>query len=119
VTANGVSWNKQLDPGASANFGFCAQRPPSSPPSSGTGNVDAGLTIQSDWGNGYCADVKVKNLGDAAVQWEVSLEIEGHANNVWNAVYSQNGAILSANGVDWNSWIPAGGETSFGFCASR
>ena len=119
VTANGVSWNKQLAPGASATFGFCAERPPSSPSSSGAGNIAASLTIQSDWGSGYCANVNVKNLNDTAVQWEISLEIEGHVNNARNALYSQNGAILTAKGVDWNSWVAAGSATSFGFCAAR
>jgi endoglucanase len=119
VTATGLAWNKVLAPGASAGFGFCADRPATPPTAPAPGNVTAVLTIQSDWGAGYCADVSVKNTGSAAVAWEVSLAIEGQVNNLWNAVHTQTGSTLKAQGVDWNRWVPAGGTVSFGFCAAR
>lgn len=151
VTATGVDWNRILNPGASASFGFCADHPvvvPEPACSDGIdndgdgvadfpadagcesasdtdetnpapGGVTATLITTSDWGAGYCANVDVRNTGSTAVQWQVSLAIQGQVSSLWNALYSQNGATLTAQGVDWNRQVPAGGTVQFGFCASR
>ncbi|MGZ8218613.1 cellulase family glycosylhydrolase [Methylomagnum sp.] len=152
VAATGLGWNGTLAPGASAQFGFCADRPepkaacadgldndgdgradyPADPGCASAADTDeadpadpvpGGLvtvkTIQSDWGAGYCADVTVKNPGEAAVVWQVSLNVEGRINNLWNAAHSQSGATLTAKGLDWNRSVPAGGSVGFGFCAVR
>jgi endoglucanase len=151
VTASGLDWNKILNPGAYASFGFCADRvvvaaknacedgidndkdglvdyPKDSGCTSLTDNdetnpapsaVTATLTTTSDWGTGYCANVDVKNTGSAAVLWQVSPTIQGMVYNLWNAIYTQNGSILNATGVDWNKSVSAGGTVQFGFCANR
>lgn len=149
VTASGLSWNSTLAPGATAQFGFCADRPkpkpacadgldndhdgridyPADPGCASATDTDeadpvaGGLTtamaVQSDWGSGYCADVAVKNAGSAPVVWQVSVNIAGRVNNLWNASYTQAGPALTAKGLDWNRSVPAGGEVRFGFCATR
>ena len=149
VVASGASWNARLAPGATASFGFCADRPkpqpacadgrdndndgridyPADPGCASAADTDetnpaaTGLqttkTIRSDWGSGYCADVEVRNPGTQAVVWQVSLNIAGRIDNLWNAVYTQSGATLTARGLDWNRLAPAGGAVRFGFCATR
>lgn len=149
VDAAGAEWNKILAAGASAQFGFCANRPapktacgdgidndgdgradyPADPGCAGPddtdeadpapGSVQAVLRVDSDWGSGYCATVEVRNSGGSAQIWQVSLDIEGQVTGLWNAVYAQAGSRLDAHGVDWNQSVPAGGAQQFGFCASR
>jgi hypothetical protein len=149
VTATGENWNKVLSPGASASFGFCAERPQPKPICSDgidndndgkvdypadtgctsatdsdetdaqPGSLQTQLSITGDWGSGYCANVTVKNTGAGAQIWQVDIAIEGKVNALWNAVYSQNGATLSASGMNWNKSVAAGQSQEFGFCATR
>lgn len=150
VRVTGADWNKILASGASANFGFCAQRPvqvpkaacadgldndgdglsdyPADPgctasddneEANGAAGLESVLKIDSDWQSGYCATVTVKNTGATAQIWDVNLTVEGRVNNLWNAIYSQTGGTLNAKGYDWNKSVPAGGNVSFGFCATR
>lgn len=149
VSVTGESWNQVLSPGASANFGFCAERQQPKPACSDgidndndgktdypadpgcasatennetdsqPGSLQTQLTITGDWGSGYCANVVVKNTGPNAQNWQANITIEGRVNSLWNATYSQNGANLSASGLDWNKSVAAGRSQEFGFCATR
>ncbi|QSA96502.1 cellulose binding domain-containing protein [Methylococcus sp. EFPC2] len=149
VEAQGAEWNTTLAAGATANFGFCAERTSVTPVCSDgldndgdgladypddsgcnsptdtdetdpiPGSVSAALSIDSDWGSGYCATVDVRNSGPTSELWRISLAIEGQVDNLWNAVYTQAGPTLNAAGADWNKSLPAGGSTQFGYCAQR
>ncbi|MCC6136706.1 MAG: cellulase family glycosylhydrolase [Gammaproteobacteria bacterium] len=149
VTASGAGWNDILAPGATARFGFCADRPkPQAACSDGLdndgdgridypadrgcnsatdsdetdparGGVTASLSLRSDWGSGYCADVAVSNPTAQPVEWQVNLTVDGRIDNLWNAVYTQTGTTLTARGLDWNRLAPANGKVQFGFCAQR
>lgn len=173
VTAEGASWNNIVNPGQSAEFGFCAERgtqptpspeptpvptpiptpeptpPPSFACSDGVDNDGDGLTdfpsdpgcaseidndefdepsdedvvaevtINDDWGEGYCAQVDVVNTTSSSVDWTVSFAIEGTVSNMWNANYEQEADIVTAEGVSWNNTVRPGGAVNFGFCAIR
>ncbi|MDD2761019.1 MAG: cellulose binding domain-containing protein [Methylomonas sp.] len=149
VTASGAEWNKELSPGESASFGFCADRSvaavicndqidndgdgladyPADPGCSSAedddetdaapGQIQHSLHVDSDWGSGYCATVAVSNQGASSQQWAVDLNIEGRVDNMWNGVYSQSGSSLQVQGEAWNAALAGGASTSFGFCASR
>jgi hypothetical protein len=149
VNASGVDWNRILASGATADFGFCANRPVPKPacgdgkdndgdgkadypadPGCGSaddqdetdpapGSIQTVLTVDSDWKSGYCAHVDVRNTGGTAQIWQVSLAIEGQVTSLWNGVYSQAGTLLTVKGAAWNKSVPAGGSTQFGFCAKR
>jgi len=121
IQAQGLSWNQTAAPKSSVEFGFCADRPATPAPvtNPGTGQIQTTLSIQSDWGAGYCADVAVKNTGTTAQIWQVTLPISGTVNKFWNAKLTQQGSSISASGVSWNQSVPAKGSVSFGFCASR
>ncbi len=86
------------------------------PPEDGL-NTD--VSIYDDWGNGYCADVKVTNNLDSASDWTVSITIDGSVTDIWNATYTQNGDEVTAQGESWNNVVGAGQSVDFGFCAQR
>lgn len=77
------------------------------------------VTKTNDWGGGYCANVDVRNGGNAPLTWRISVPIEGRAYTAWNATWSQQGTALSASGVSWNATLSPGATAQFGFCANR
>jgi endoglucanase len=124
LIASGLSWNNTVASGASVTFGFCATRPASTTvkaPATASSGVASVTSISSDWGAGYCATVNVTNGGNTATQsWQVTQQVEGTINNLWNAVYTQSGSTLTAGSISGqNNVISAGGTTQFGFCATR
>jgi endoglucanase len=126
VSAEGLDWNRLVAAGGDVSFGFCAERAASAAPSPMSGTspastpaIVARVTVNSDWGAGYCAGVQVGNEGGNEAAWRVSVPIAGTVTQAWNAQWSQSANTLSAQGLDWNRLVPARGTTSFGFCASR
>ena len=78
------------------------------------------MTIASDWGTGYCADVQVENPTAAEVTWEVVLAFDGTINSIWNAeVTDLGGGDYSFVGVSWNATLAPAGTAAFGLCAQR
>lgn len=82
-------------------------------------DVFAEVTINDDWGAGYCAQVDVINETSSSVDWTVSFSIEGTIRNLWSAEYEQDDNIVTAEGVSWNNTVQPGGTVNFGFCAIR
>ena len=88
----------------------------------GTGDDDllVQVTPQNDWGTGYCSNVTITNNSDEAIDWQVTLDVEGAIYDFWNVVWSQSGNTVTAEGVDWNNILQPGESThSIGFCANR
>ncbi|WP_347331752.1 glycosyl hydrolase [Marinimicrobium locisalis] len=83
---------------------------------SGAHNTSATLSIQSDWGSGYCASVTVSNNGSAAVSaWELTMDPkQSQISNLWNGNF--NGETVTPMG--YNREIRASGSVNFGFCAN-
>jgi hypothetical protein len=81
-------------------------------------NVD--FKKDSEWDTGYCASVKVTNLGDDALTWKFKLAVDGQINQIWNAstIPIPDSDELFFVGVDWNAEIGPGASTDFGFCAA-
>lgn len=106
------------DPGCSSATDDDETDPVKPPPPGG--DVVAELSVQSDWGSGYCADVLIRNPGSVDVDWVVTFPIEGSAYNVWNAIGTEQGGKLTLTGLSWNNIVPAGATLeSIGFCANR
>jgi expansin (peptidoglycan-binding protein) len=92
--------------------------------SSGSGSATplpatTSVSVNSDWGQGYCDDVSVTNPNTTPLNWTVSLTIVGTMYTFWNANLSQAGSSITGTGVTWNQTLAAGGVTQFGFCANR
>ncbi len=54
-----------------------------------------------------------------AVDWATQFEIEGTVSSLWNASYSQQGNVVSVEGLSWNNTISPNQSISIGFCATR
>jgi hypothetical protein len=94
----------------------------------GGGAEDAGvpppqLEVQqattTDWGTGYCAEVKVTNPGADVVDWWIEIAVEGTLTDVWNAVAEPAGTTTRFSGAAYNDLLDPGATTSFGYCATR
>ena len=69
-------------------------------------------------GNGFGADVTINNLGTTAINgWTLEFTFPGNQqiSNGWIAVWSQQGANVTATNESWSALIPAGGSLTIGF----
>ncbi|OJT23181.1 hypothetical protein BO221_20120 [Archangium sp. Cb G35] len=87
------------------------------PPTSG--NAQVSVSVQDDWGNGYCHNVRVTNSGSAPLVWNVTIDIEGRFNHAWSSVFTHSGSQTTFSGLSWNDELAPGESTSFGYCATR
>lgn len=94
----------------------------------GNSGLPVVLTKTSDWGSGYCANVKVTNNTASPVDWNVNFSLAslggGTIYTFWNAVYTQSGNNITnvhANpAYPWNKALKPGESThDVGFCANR
>jgi hypothetical protein len=82
--------------------------------------VSGTLTFQSDWTQGYCANVAISNTGTAATTtWQVVIQLnQSSITSFWSATSAQSGTVLTVTPLAWNAAIAAGASTTFGFCAN-
>lgn len=138
------SWLEPLDASRSSNdIGFCATKTGSSPypqdiQLSGSTQADDDdsetppiepidrllpntTQITSDWGNGYCANVTVRNDQSSDVtDWRTQLQLgSDRITQNWNIRLNTNSGSITATPVDWARTISAGGSFQFGYCAAR
>jgi cellulase/cellobiase CelA1 len=78
--------------------------------------------LPNDWGNGFTADVTIKNNGATAINgWTLTWTFAGNQTitNLWNGTYTQSGAAVSVTNASFNATIGAnGGTVNFGFNAN-
>jgi hypothetical protein len=74
-------------------------------------------TISSDWGAGFCENVKLYSDAQTPSPWEVSLDIAGDVYTVWNAKMD-NGSFSNKPTDAWN-YVSQSSPARFGFCAYR
>jgi len=83
------------------------------------GAIETAISVTSDWGSGYCANVAITNRGNTPIDWSTQFEVDGTISSLWNAAYTQNGNLVAVEGLDWNNMIGANQTTTIGFCATR
>jgi len=93
--------------------------PPPAPAPPPSPDVDLSLAVTSDWGSGYCSQVTLTTASTAPVDWSVTFPIDGTVRELWSATWSQSGAEVTAQGLDWNDTVASGAPARFGFCAER
>ncbi len=76
-------------------------------------------TITSDWGTGYCSAVVLTTASTTPIDWRVSFAIDGRVRELWSALWSQSGSMVSAEGLSWNNTVVRGTPVQFGYCANR
>lgn len=82
--------------------------------------VDVTVSLSSDWGAGYCADVFLRNTSGSAVSsWTVVVELnQSQLSNLWNGTHSVSGSRMTVRPLSWNTQIAPGASVNFGYCAS-
>jgi beta-glucosidase len=83
---------------------------------------EADAAVQSQWGTGYVVQATVANPGSSPLTgWQVTFTLpQDHVIvGQWNAVVTVDGRTATARPASHNTTIGPGGETSFGFQASR
>ncbi|MFL6122698.1 protein kinase domain-containing protein [Actinophytocola sp.] len=114
--------------------GAAAAAPPSSTttaaPSTSQRPIVAGGTcvasydVVNSWPGGYQVSVTVRNDGDTTLEgWAVRWRLPaGHGiRDLWNGRLTEDGAggtDVTVSDADWNTTVPAGGQTTFGFNAT-
>lgn len=84
-----------------------------------TDRLKVETTITSDWGTGYCADLKVTNNNSIPVNWNVKFNVDGNINSSSGPVLTQAGRVVTAKGPSGSTLLPAFGSTTGNFCATR
>lgn len=88
-------------------------------PTGSAGSATATTVITTNWGTGYCADVKVTTTSPTPIKWQVQVTAtKGTVSSVWEADYSlsANKKTITATGKPWNNSVKAGETKIFGFC---
>ncbi|GAA4868843.1 cellulase family glycosylhydrolase [Kitasatospora terrestris] len=91
---------------------------------SGAGAASAATTActvdyaVNDWGSGFTANVKINNLGTAAINgWTLTYGYTGNqtlSGTGWNGTWSQSGKNVTVVNAAYNGTIAAGGSVSAG-----
>jgi cellulase/cellobiase CelA1 len=84
------------------------------------GSMSAEITFQSQWQDGYCADMTIKNEDEEQTsRWRVVIGLNGSTvTNAWNATLTASDGQISATNKDYNGTLGPRGSTKWGFCAS-
>lgn len=76
-------------------------------------------TVTSDWGSGFCADVKVTTTSSAPVAWKVPVYVSnGSVTTLWNGRQTAASDHVDVTGETWNATVSSGSPTTFGYCAT-
>jgi hypothetical protein len=81
----------------------------------------AGYEVVESWPGGYKAQVTVRNDGDATLDgWTVrwTQPTGQRIDDLWDGTLSQDGTDVAVTNAEWNTTVPAGDSTTFGFVAS-
>ncbi|MDF3069021.1 MAG: hypothetical protein K0R38_4622 [Polyangiaceae bacterium] len=87
----------------------------------GANGIQADVVLDSQWGQGYCARVIVRNDHPSATtgSWSVALDVgTGTTFTTWDAVFSGNTGVLTVTPQSSNAAIPPSTSRQFGVCVS-
>ncbi|MEU0549058.1 arabinofuranosidase catalytic domain-containing protein [Micromonospora sp. NPDC005979] len=76
--------------------------------------------VNSQWQDGFGANVTITNVGDAINGWRLTWNFAAGqtVTQLWNGSFTQAGAQVSVTNAAYNGSIPTNGSTSFGFNGS-
>ncbi len=85
------------------------------------GTAEVKLAVTSDSSVGYCASVRVTNLGNSEIAgWTAVIDVhQSKISNVWSAVPTLNGTQVTVVPFYWNAHLAPGELADFGFCADK
>ncbi len=127
---SGASYNCEIEPGQSTNFGYiltgdnfkipqniynCAERVDI------TDGYNVYYNITGDYGDTYQAEMVIENLSDTDINaWQLSFDGNATIDNLWNGklIENENGSFKVKN-AEHNVVIGAGNSTSFNFSGTK
>lgn len=93
----------------------------SSRSSSPATNASCSYLVNSDWGSGFTATIRIKNNGTSPINgWSLNWSYSDatRITNTWNANLTGNNPY-AASGLSWNSSIQPGQSVEFGFQGNK
>jgi hypothetical protein len=81
--------------------------------------LEVTITVNNDFGSGYCRTYQLRNRGTAPITWSIPLEVSGMLNQHWECKISGDTGRVTFSGEDYNRTLQADGMAQFGFCAQR
>jgi cellulase/cellobiase CelA1 len=89
----------------------------------GSGSRSCAVTwvVQSQWQDGFVADLTIRNTGSLAINsWTLAWTFSGNQRitNAWGLTWTQSGQSVTARSVDYTSRIPVSGSVTAGFQAT-
>ena len=107
-----------------------ASAPDSGAPQPDAGTPDAGapevppdlevtLSIDNDFGSGYCRTYQLRNRGSAPLTWSIPLDVTGKMNNHWECKVTGDSGRVVFSGEEYNATLQPGGMAQFGYCSQR
>lgn len=111
------------DDGADCASNVCSAAGACQPLGTSGSPLQAGLSISTDWGSGYCATLSVTNPTALSVNnWSVLIDTNQSVTyTTWNGTFSAtSGTVTISPAFDWNRALaPNETDSSIGFCANR
>lgn len=110
----------------SVTGGTTLPTPPTPPVTTGPpetpGLCTVSYTTTSEWSTGFVASVTIRNASPSTAidGWTLTYAFGGdqQITSAWSAKVTQSGAEVTAQNLDWNRTIPAGGSVTFGMYGS-
>jgi hypothetical protein len=81
--------------------------------------LDVMVTVDNDFGSGYCRTYELHNRGSAPITWSIPLEISGTLNQHWECQITGSTGHVTFSGEDYNRTLQPDAKAQFGFCAQR
>ncbi|WP_199434688.1 glycoside hydrolase family 9 protein [Qaidamihabitans albus] len=111
-----INWNAPLAWMASFTDDLATAQPP------GGSSCTVSYRVQSEWADGFVAEVVVANTGTAPMRdWTVAWQYAGdqRVTSAWNAQVTQAGRAVTAKSPAWNGTIEPGDSARFGVQGTR
>jgi len=90
--------------------------PPYEPP---PGTITTTITVENDWGSGYCGTLRVANSGQLPWEWNVTVPLQDTVTSLWNGTYVAGAGQITVKGLEWNKLVYPGEPRAVGLCATR
>jgi hypothetical protein len=108
---------ESMQPPADNTAGKAAEADAGAPAMTTPDGVAMELTVDNDWGMGYCHTYQLRNTTSAPITWSVPLDVRGTMNNHWECKVTADSGMVVFTGEDHNKTIEPNGMAQFGFCA--
>jgi len=90
-------------------------------PKTSQAQLKVASNLQSDWEQGFCLSLQVRNEGETQVNdWQLTFKMnEAAINNSWNGNFQSQGSQYQVTPLDWGRVIEPGQSRELGFCANK